>query len=107
MAGGANARRAVDAEADIALCADCWLASVNTHAHAEFCALGPAVLRKRALGFDGRGDRVLRAWKGDEEGVALRVDLTTAVLVECLPQNSLMLGERLGVAFAQLLQQAG
>jgi len=90
--GGANAGGAVNPEADVALLADRWLASVNAHAHAELCALGPALLRKAVLGFDGRGDRVRRAWKGDEEGVALRVDLPSTVLVECLPQDSLVVG---------------
>jgi len=63
--------------------------------------------RKGALGFDGRGDRVLRAWKRDEEGVALGVDLPPAVLVERRTQDSLVLGERLLVVITQLFQQAG
>src|SRR5438128_11683966 len=70
MARGGDARRAVDPEADVALLADCWLAGVNAHAHAELCALGPALLRKAVLGFDGRGDRVCCTWKGDEAGGA-------------------------------------
>jgi hypothetical protein len=45
-----------------------------------------------ALGVDRRGDSVLRRPEGDEEGVALRVDLPPVVGGEGGPQDPLVLG---------------
>ena len=48
------------------------------------------------------------AWKRDEEGVSLRVDLYAAVAREGLAQRTAVLGERLGVAVRpKLMQQLG
>ena len=59
-----------------------------------------------ALGVDGRGDGVARAREREEEGVALRVDLDAAVLREALAHQPPVVGEDVGVAVAELLQQA-
>ncbi len=53
----------------------------------------PSVVLRRARGVGGAG----RSRERDEEGVALRVDLDTAVCSEGVPQESAMLGERLRV----------
>ena len=63
--------------------------------------------REITLCIDGRCDRILAALKGDEERVALGVDLPTVVCRERSSQDALMLGEHVAVAAAQLLQQLG
>jgi hypothetical protein len=45
------------------------------------------------------------AEEGDEEGVALRVDLVAAVRVERVPQEVLVLGEEADVPVARLPQE--
>ena len=63
--------------------------------------LGERALRR------ARGQRgVRRLAKGDEEGVALRVDLLAAVLFECGAQDPAVLGQHLAVPVSQLLEQA-
>ena len=60
---------------------------------------------KGPLSRRGGGDGVLGAREGDEEGVALCVDLVAAGLLEGAPQQALVLGEDLAVLVAQLLEQ--
>jgi hypothetical protein len=47
--------------------------------------------------------RIRRLRKGDEERIALRVDLDAAVTHECLAQRSPVVREDIGVASAELL----
>ena len=82
------------------------LPGVNPHAHSKLRPVRPLVLGERTLPVDGCGHGVLGPPEGDEEGVALRVDLMSAVGCEGLAQQSLMLRERLSVEPAQTLQQA-
>ena len=53
--------------------------------------------RQCELPLDGREQRVSCAREGDEEGVALSVDLVTSVRDECRPQQPLVLREHLAV----------
>ena len=57
VGGGADARGAGDADADVALAADRRLAGVDAHPHPERVVLGPLRLGKRPLRRDGCGDR--------------------------------------------------
>src|ERR1700690_1298684 len=47
------------------------LPRVQRHPHANFAAIGPGLLRKRALHVEGRRDRVGRASEGPHHAVAL------------------------------------
>ena len=62
---------------------------------------------ERPLCLRRRRQRVLRAPKRHEEGIALRVHLDTAVRSEHLPQQAPMLREHLSVLVAELVQQPG
>ena len=55
------------------------LARVDTHPHPDRLPLGPVVRRERELPGRGARERVTRALEGEEERVALRVDLDAAV----------------------------
>ena len=92
VCGRGDARGAVDVDADVALVGHERLAGVDPHAHADRAAL------ERVARLGGGGDRVGGAREGDEEGVALRVDLDAAVRGERLPQRAAVLGEELRVA---------
>ena len=61
--------------------------------------------RERALRLSGRRHRVGRTRKGDEERVALRVDLDPVVPPPRLPQRAAVLGKHLRIPVAQLLEQ--
>src|SRR5947208_1853811 len=97
----------MDAETVVALVAEAGLARVQAHAHTTLHSVRPGVLGERALRRGCGQRRVRRPPKGDEEGVALRVDLLAAVLFECCAQNPTVLGQHLAVTVSQLLQQAG
>jgi hypothetical protein len=64
------------------------------------------VRRELALGRDRAGDRVLRTREGEEEGVALRVDLLPAGLSEPVAQDSPVVAVDLAVPVAELLEKA-
>ena len=77
--GGADARAAVDAEADVAAAAQRRLARVDSHAHPNRVPSGHACAGEPALAAIAADDRIARSRKGDEERVALGVDLVAAV----------------------------
>ena len=71
--GRADARRAVDADADIAVGAVVVASDgVDAHPDADLGAVWPAVVGQRMLGVGGCRDGVARPLEGHEEGVALR-----------------------------------
>src|SRR5262245_50060065 len=90
MPGPADAGRTVDAETDVTALGGDGLARVDSHSHTELHSLGPPVPGERALRCDRRGDRIARAAEGDEERIALGVDLLTAVRLEGLAQEAFM-----------------
>ena len=98
--GGAN-----DVEPRVALAADGRLAGVQAHADAHVDAARPLVRGVRALRLDRCRDRVAGARKGEEERVALGVDLDPAERREVLAHQPAVLVEQLAVAVAELLQQ--
>ena len=102
-----DAGGAMDAEAVVALVAEVRLARVQPHADTALGALGPGVLGERALRRDRGQGGVRRLAKGDEERVALRVDLLSLVLCEGGAQDPAVIGEHLAVPVSQLLQQPG
>ena len=90
--------RAVDGDADVAVALEQRLAAVQAHAHTHLHALGPLVAGKRPLRRNRRGNRIGGGAEDDEERVALRVDLDSAVLRECGAQQPVVLRQDLAVA---------
>ncbi len=75
MAGVADAGGAVDREPDVLIADQRRLARVDPDPNAQIDVVRPVVLGQRALGCHGRVHGLLRAAKGDEERVAVRVEL--------------------------------
>ena len=69
VAGGGDPSGAVHVHSDVALLRQQRLARVDAHPHAD------AVLLQKSLRAAGSGRRVARPAEGDEEGIALGVDL--------------------------------
>jgi hypothetical protein len=65
------------------------------------------MLGQRPLRLGRRADRLGGAREGHEEGVSLRIDLTTLPGGKGLAQDAALVGQQRGIALAQLLQQAG
>jgi hypothetical protein len=63
------------------------------------------VSREGSLRVRSREHRILRPPERDEEGIALRVHDFAAVVREGLLQQALMLGEKVRVSVAELLEQ--
>ena len=87
----AYTRAAVHVDADVALPGDGRRTRVQSHADRDRPAL--ELMLSRACGVSGAGS----GRKGDEEGVALCVDLDAAVRRERFPQHSSVLPERFRV----------
>ena len=99
VAGGGDAGRTVDVDPDVALLGHKRLAGVQSHPHPNGTALEfvARVCRSRKC--------VRRLPEGDEECVALRVDLDAPVPREGSAEYATMLGKQAGIAGAVLLQQ--
>jgi hypothetical protein len=70
---------------------------METHSDAHARTFGPRVGLERALRVHGGRDGVTGSGEGDEERVALGVDLTPAIRLEGIPQQPLMGLEQLWV----------
>ena len=88
----------MDREADVALPGSGRLARVDADPHPHLDAVRPLVVGERTLDRDRRSDGVRGAAEGDEERVALRVDLLAPMRGERLPQQPLLIGQQLPVA---------
>jgi hypothetical protein len=106
MARRADTGGFVDPHPDVAFAADYRLAGVNPHSHLHVRAVGPGVSRKRILCSDGARDGILRARKGNEEGVALGIYLAAVELGERRPEQAMVLLEYVRIAGAESLEQA-
>ncbi len=91
MAGSTDARRLVDAHADVTVLSDLRLTGVQAHANLDGFALRPLVSGEVSLDGDSRVDRVLCPPEGDEEGVALGVHLAPVVRSHRGADQALML----------------
>ena len=97
VTGGRDPRRAVDVRAHVALLRQQRRAGVQAHPHRQL-----ELLLRLARGLE----RARRGREGDEERVALRVDLDAAVPLERLAQDAPVLGERARVVLrAELVQK--
>jgi hypothetical protein len=80
-------------------------AGMDTHPYFDRHPFRPVVREQRVLRVHSAVHCVARAPEGDEEGVALRVDLVAVMRGERRPQDPLVLGEHLLVAVAERLHQ--
>ena len=103
--GRADAGGTVDGQSGVAGLTSGGLACVDPHSNLDVHGLWPLVGEERKLSFDGSKHRLARAREGDEEGIALRVDLVAAVSRERCAQQPLMLGEHPLVPVAELLHE--
>jgi hypothetical protein len=92
---------AMDAHAEIPTRPKIGLGSVHPHAHCEAATVGPPFGLVRLLCRDGRRDGVLRSVEGDEEALALRVDLVASVGVDCATDQLTVAGEHVAVCMAE------
>ncbi len=105
VARRADARRANDVEAEVALVADGRLAGVQAHAHPHLGPLRPGVRAESPLSRNRAGDRLRCAREGVEERVALRVDLRAALRAQVLAEEPAVLADDFAVVVAELLEQ--
>jgi hypothetical protein len=101
MADGRDASGSMNVEADVTFLRHDRLACVKPHAHPD------RSLGQRLLPGSSRGQRIAGAGEGDEERVALRVDLDPAVPAERIPEDTPVIGKCLGISVAELVQQPG
>jgi hypothetical protein len=102
VCGRGDAGSAVDVHADVALVGDDRLAGVDADAHANRAGF------QGAARVGGGRDCVGGTREGNEEGIALRVDLDSALGSAGLSDQPPMLGECLRVRLcAQLVEQPG
>ena len=88
VAGTSDPCRAMHRETGVTTVGGERLAGVEAHPDVDLDAVGPVVSCERELCLDRREQRVARAREGDEERVALGVDLVSAVRVERRTQQS-------------------
>ncbi len=105
LAGGAEPRRSHDVEPEIPLAADGRLARVQAHPHPDDRAVRPLVGGVGALRLDRGRDSVAGAGEGEEERVALRVDLDAPALAEPLAHQPAVVAEDALVPLAEELQE--
>ena len=103
--GRPDPRSPMDGEAGVAPVGGHGLARVQAHANPDLNSLRPVVRHERALTLDRSEEGVARARERDEERVALRVDLVSAVSVERLAEQALMVGQHGAVVLAELLDE--
>ncbi len=103
--GGPDTGRPMDGEPGVATARCSRLARVQAHANLDLHAFRPGVRRDRELALDSRQECISRTREGDEEGVALGIDLVASVRFECRAQQALVLLEHAAVALPQQLDE--
>ena len=104
--GRADPSRPMDGEPRVTTARRNRLARVQAHPHLDLHAVRPGVRRDGELALDGRHQCVSRTREGDEERVALGVDLIASMRFECRAQQPLVLLEHLAVPLSQQLDEA-
>ena len=95
-----DARRAMNVRTDVALVGEERRPRVQSHTHPD-----PAGGERLGEGFGSR-ECSQRRWEGEEEGVALRIDLDAAFRGAGLPHELTMLGKHLRIGLgAELVQE--
>ena len=107
MAGVADAGRAVDGQPDVLIADERRLARVNADARPQLDVVRPVVLGQRALRRHGRVHGLSRPAEGDEERVAVGVELTPRGLGPRCAHQLLVPAHDGPVALAKLAQERG
>ncbi len=94
-----DARALVDVEPDVALLGQPGLAGVETHSRLDGAAC------EGALAVTGSGDGVRGPREGDEEGIALGIDLDAVVLGDGRAKQPAVLVKRLCIVVTELVQE--
>src|SRR4051794_29637796 len=105
MARSTDAGRSNHIQPDIALPAALGVAGMHSHARQNSHAFGPWMGYDCSLALHGCLNRIDGARKGDEEAIALRIDLATVMCLEDRAQQRTILGEHIAVAYAEPLEQ--
>jgi hypothetical protein len=90
----------VDVQADVTICSHGWLAGVQPHSHPHW------PVAERPLSVLGSGHRVGCTGKRNKKGVALGVNLDTAMAREYLAQGTAVFGECIRIGVEQLIQES-
>ena len=105
MARAHDAGSMVYIHADIAICRSLRFSVMQADTHPNRDAFGPGTFCENPLNGCGCGNRIGGTGKGDEEGISLGVNFAPMKLDEQLPQQVSALGQHIGVALPQLLQE--
>src|SRR6476646_6287401 len=95
------------AEPLVALLAERGLTGMDADPDPDLHFIGPVLLSERTLSSDRRCHRFLRPAEGHDEGIALRADLTPAMLPEGRAEQPVVLQEQILVTIAQPDHQPG
>ena len=101
LAGGADARRAMDGQAVVLVGGDRCLTRVDAHSDARLHVVRPLVADERLLSRQRRGDSVLWSPERHEERISLGADAFPARLFEDAAKDPVMLGEHVAVLLAE------
>jgi hypothetical protein len=105
VAGGPDPGRTVNGKPGVASLGRHRMAGVQAHPHLDLHVVRPRVGEKRQLPLHGGEERLTRARKSDEEGVALGIYFVAAMGGEGGPEQTLMLAEHLRIALTKLLEK--
>ena len=97
--------RAMYRQSDVPIDTEVCLSRVDAHPHLQSGPARPRVLRDCPLARSRSENGILGTVEGDEEGVALVVDLLTAVRCECFAEQPAVLGQDVCVLAAVRLEQ--
>jgi hypothetical protein len=89
----------------ISLGPDCRLSRVQAHPYAHGGFVAPLVPSQRALRSNCAADRITRSCEGEEERIALSVDLATARAAEMLAEEPARIVQHLAVPVAEVAHQ--
>ncbi len=88
--GVADSGSAMHSDPDVTIGSEMWFGGVETNPHGDFGVRRPGEGGERALRFYGGCDSASGAVEGNEEAVAGRVDLSSAVRLERLSKKAMV-----------------
>jgi hypothetical protein len=94
----------VNIDPDVAAVGHERIACVDAHTNSQL-DVRPTVLEEGALALLGCGERIARIREGDEEAVALRVDLDSSVPQEARAEQPAVVCQDIRVSVAERAQQ--
>jgi hypothetical protein len=107
VAGGADARGAMDADADVVVRGRYRFAGMQAHPHAQRSALWPGMIVQRALRGDRAADRVLHAAEGDEKSIAGGAELMAVMFGNRIAEDAAVFFECFVISLRAQLRQSG